>query len=95
MQTTPRVPHPAPSLLRVPCCPAVYNRALPLAAAQVLFEISGSCEPGEMLALMGPSGGGKVCSSIPCISCFIVGMDAARLAAAAAEAAAEAAGGAL
>ncbi|KAI7845331.1 hypothetical protein COHA_001172 [Chlorella ohadii] len=26
---------------------------------QVLFEISGSCEPGEMLALMGPSGGGK------------------------------------
>lgn len=28
---------------------------------QVLYDISGSCEPGEMLALMGPSGGGKVC----------------------------------
>ncbi|KAL4855816.1 ABC transporter G family member 22 [Chlorella vulgaris] len=26
---------------------------------QVLFNIRGSCEPGEMLALMGPSGGGK------------------------------------
>ncbi|EFN53135.1 hypothetical protein CHLNCDRAFT_32365 [Chlorella variabilis] len=26
---------------------------------QVLFNISGACEPGEMLALMGPSGGGK------------------------------------
>lgn len=27
---------------------------------QVLFSVSGSCEPGEVLALMGPSGGGKV-----------------------------------
>ncbi|KAL4427647.1 hypothetical protein ABPG75_001736 [Micractinium tetrahymenae] len=26
---------------------------------QVLFNISGECEPGTMLALMGPSGGGK------------------------------------
>lgn len=30
------------------------------ACLQVLFSVSGTCEPGEMLALMGPSGGGKV-----------------------------------
>ena len=30
-----------------------------VAAAQVLFNINGRCKPGEMLALMGPSGGGK------------------------------------
>ena len=50
-----------------------------LLPAQVLFEISGSCEPGEMLALMGPSGGGKVCSSIPLqLMLCAVGMDAVR-----------------
>ena len=27
--------------------------------AQVLFNVTGSCQPGEVLALMGPSGSGK------------------------------------
>ena len=27
--------------------------------AQILFNISGTCQPGEVLALMGPSGSGK------------------------------------
>ena len=35
-------------------------RAVSTPVPQVLFDITGSCQPGEMLALMGPSGGGKV-----------------------------------
>ena len=30
-----------------------------LLGAQILFNISGTCQPGEVLALMGPSGSGK------------------------------------
>lgn len=39
---------------------------------QVLFSVTGTCEPGEMLALMGPSGGGKVrgASRLPCAVAF-------------------------
>ena len=28
-------------------------------AAQILFGVTGACQPGEVLALMGPSGSGK------------------------------------
>ena len=28
-------------------------------ALQILFKLSGTCRPGEVLALMGPSGSGK------------------------------------
>lgn len=36
-------------------CHAIKGRRV----LQILFDISGTCHPGEVLALMGPSGSGK------------------------------------